>query len=136
MKIKKERKSTSTATVRRRGLMIVQLVFLPLPEMEEAIVEIWKCVEEYQMPSPKLKFDFQGDTAASMALHVEDRVSFAILSARLSNWIMARGSDWQAAIGESQSAHAPALSAQLTCGEISVSGLSAPVHPPSGFRRA
>jgi hypothetical protein len=89
--------------------MVIQLVCLPLLEMEEAIVEIWNCVEEYQMPSPRLKFDFHGNSAISMALHFDDRVLSAIVSARLSNWIMARGSDWQAAIGQDLTAHAPAL---------------------------
>jgi hypothetical protein len=97
-------------------MVIIQLSCLRLPEIEQAIVEIWQCVEEYRMPSPGLKFDFQGETMASMALHIEDSVLFAILSVRLANWIVTSSSNF--------SAHTPALSA-WTRSEISVSPLGA-----------
>ena len=93
-------------------MLTIQLRYLPLREIEEAIVEIWRCVEEYRMPSPDLRFDFQGETTASVALHVEDRVLFAILSARLSNWIVTSGRSFS---------YAPAVSAYRTCSEIFVS---------------
>lgn len=96
-------------------MVIIQLSCLPLPEIEQAIVEIWQCVEEYRMRSPRLKFDFQGETMASMALYIEDRVLFAILSVRLANWTVTSSSNL--------SAHAPALSAYGTRSEICVSRL-------------
>jgi hypothetical protein len=98
------------------GMVIMQLSCLPLREIEQALVEIWQCVEEYRMPSPGLTFDFLGETMASMTLRIEDGVLFEILSVRLANWIVT---------SSNFSAHTPALSAYGTRSEICVSRLDA-----------
>ena len=57
---------------------------LSLLEAEEVIVEIWKCLEEYQLPSPKLEFTFHTGETVAMAIRIDDRAARAIVSARLS----------------------------------------------------
>jgi len=102
-------------------MVILQLGYLPLSQVEEAIVEIWNCVEEYRFPSPSLRLDFRGRNLAKMGLGTEDRVLLSILSARLSNWLVTSG------------AH---VSAYLRLnGDVSVSALTALAQPTSGFRR-
>jgi hypothetical protein len=57
---------------------------LSLLEAEEVIVEIWKCLDEYQLPSPKLEFIFHTGETVTMAVRIADRAARAIVSARLS----------------------------------------------------
>jgi hypothetical protein len=57
---------------------------LSLLDAEEVIVEIWKCLEEYELPSPKLEFTFHTGETVTVAVRIADRAARAIISARLS----------------------------------------------------
>jgi hypothetical protein len=60
---------------------------LSMPEAEEVIAEIWNCLEEYGMPSPRVAFDFQGDAGVSLEVRMDEPLWTHVLVQRLSGWI-------------------------------------------------
>lgn len=58
---------------------------LSLPEAEEAIVEIWSCLEEYDIPSPAMSVDVRADSRITMGLSFEEPLWAELVSLRLSN---------------------------------------------------
>ena len=63
---------------------------LSMPEAEEVIAEIWSCLEEYGMPSPRIAFVFQANaTSVSLNVRLDEPVWAHLLVMRLSGWISA-----------------------------------------------
>lgn len=59
-------------------------------EAEDAIADIWVCLEEYGIPSPGLTFSFPDASCVSIALRVDDAVAARLLMLRLGNWLTLR----------------------------------------------
>jgi hypothetical protein len=60
---------------------------LSICEAEEVVVDIWKCLEEYDFPVPRLTFDFHDAATVSIVLEVEEPVSAVIMNWRMSSWV-------------------------------------------------
>ena len=58
---------------------------LSISEGEEAIVEIWKCLEEYDLPTPRMTISFLGGKGIIIRLDIEDPLWAIVLRRRLSN---------------------------------------------------
>jgi len=58
---------------------------LSLPEAEEAIVEIWSCLEEYHIPSPAMSVDVRANSRVTIGLSFEEPLWAELVSLRLSN---------------------------------------------------
>jgi hypothetical protein len=61
----------------------VEFHSLSMREAEEVLVEIWRCLEEYDIPAPRMKFGFEGPARVNIRLELEEPVWAAIVTWRL-----------------------------------------------------
>ncbi len=62
---------------------------LSVGDAEEVIAEIWSCLEEYRIPSPRLTFDFRRGGDLGLECHFGETVWAKLIALRLSAWISA-----------------------------------------------
>jgi hypothetical protein len=60
---------------------------LSLPDAEEAIAEVWSCLEEYGIPSPIMRADFHANARVTMGLTFDEPIGAQLVSLRLSSWM-------------------------------------------------
>lgn len=60
---------------------------LSVDDAEEVIAEIWNCLEEYRIPSPRLKCDFRRGGDLSLECQFGEAVWAKLIALRLSAWI-------------------------------------------------
>jgi hypothetical protein len=72
-------------------MAVIELDRLSLPDAEEAIAEIWSCLEEYGIPSPIMSVDFHANAKVTMGFTFDEPIGAQLVSLRLSSWM--RGSD-------------------------------------------
>ena len=70
----------------RKAMAMIQFRRLSIEEAENCIAEIWTCLEEYQLPSPKMYFDCPEGSGITMTINVDDPVAENTLLARLSGY--------------------------------------------------
>jgi hypothetical protein len=58
---------------------VIYSQLLSIPDAEEAVIKIWRILEEYDMPSPGMTFIFRGNSRVKIALRVDDSVDAQIL---------------------------------------------------------
>jgi hypothetical protein len=58
---------------------------LLLPEAEEAIADVWRCLEDYDLPSPALRVDFHANSTVALAFTFEDPLWAELVRLRLSH---------------------------------------------------
>lgn len=68
-------------------MVVIELNGLSTSEAEEALVEIWSCLEEYVIPSPRIAFAFRADNDVGMEISIEEPLWAEIVTARLSRWL-------------------------------------------------
>ena len=68
-------------------MVVIELSGLSMSEAEEALVEIWSCLEEYAIPSPRIAFAFRTDTEVGMKMSLEEPLWAEIVTVRLSRWL-------------------------------------------------
>jgi hypothetical protein len=68
-------------------MAVIELCRLSLPDAEEAITEVWSCLEEYGIPSPTLRVDFHANARVSMGFTFDEPIGAHLVSLRLSNWV-------------------------------------------------
>ncbi len=70
-------------------MVVIELDGLSMSDAEEALVEIWSCLEEYDVPSPRIAFTFHADVGVSMELSVDEPLWAEMVTVRLSHWLTA-----------------------------------------------
>lgn len=68
-------------------MVVIELNGLSASEAEEALVEIWSCLEEYVIPSPRIVFAFRADNDVDMEISIEEPLWAEMVTARLSRWL-------------------------------------------------
>ncbi len=58
-----------------------------MAEAEQCVAEIWTCLEEYNMPSPAIAFDFHGPSRTDIKMSIDDPVAASVMLTRLSTWV-------------------------------------------------
>jgi hypothetical protein len=71
-------------------MAVIELDRLSLPDAEEAIAEVWSCLEEYGIPSPIMNVDFHANAKVTMGFTFDEPIGAQLVSLRLSSWM--RGS--------------------------------------------
>jgi hypothetical protein len=71
-------------------MAVIELDRLSLPDAEEAIAEVWSCLEEYGIPSPIMRVGFHANAKVTMGFTFDEPIGAQLVSLRLSNWM--RGS--------------------------------------------
>jgi hypothetical protein len=71
-------------------MAVIELDRLSLPDAEEAIAEVWSCLEEYGIPSPSMSVDFHANAKVTMGFTFDEPIGAQLVSLRLSSWM--RGS--------------------------------------------
>lgn len=61
----------------------INLEGLALPEAEEAIAEIWSCLEEYDIPSPAVRVGLRADARMNMKFDFDEPVWAELVRVRL-----------------------------------------------------
>jgi hypothetical protein len=62
----------------------INLDGLSLPEAEEAIAEIWSCLEEYDIPSPVVSVEFRDNSRMTVGFSFAEPIWADLVSLRLS----------------------------------------------------
>jgi hypothetical protein len=65
----------------------IKLEGLSLPEAEEALSEVWCCLEEYGIPSPRMEVDLRANARIGMEFSFDEPVWADLVSMRLSDWL-------------------------------------------------
>lgn len=68
-------------------MAVIQFQQLSMAEAEQCVAEIWTCLEEYQIPSPTMSFEFHGPRWTSITVNIEDPIAADTMLTRLSRWI-------------------------------------------------
>jgi len=66
-------------------MAVIELDGLSLAEAEEAIAEVWSCLEEYDIPSPVMSVDVRGTARFTLAFSFEEPIWAKLVSLRLSS---------------------------------------------------
>lgn len=65
----------------------INLYGLSLFEAEEAICEIWSCLEEYNIPSPVMSLDDRADGTVAIGFVFDEPMWTELVRLRLSGWM-------------------------------------------------
>lgn len=57
-----------------------------MDEAEEVVAEIWRLLELYDIPSPKMKFDFSAPSVVCLSFDFNESAWAEIVSRHLSGW--------------------------------------------------
>ncbi len=68
-------------------MAVIRFRQLSMAEAEQCVAEIWTCLEEYNMPSPAIAFDFHGPLRTGIKMSIDDPVAASVMLTRLSTWI-------------------------------------------------
>ena len=60
---------------------------LSVQDAEQVLAEIWNCLEEFDIPSPRLVVKFRGQTEVTLRCRFDEQLSARIVAMRLSRWI-------------------------------------------------
>jgi hypothetical protein len=63
----------------------VEFHSLSMREAEEALVEVWRCLEEYDIPAPRMIFTFEGAARVNIRLDVGEPVWADLIRWRLTS---------------------------------------------------
>ena len=66
-------------------MALIELRQLSMRDAEEAITEIWTCLEEHDLATPQFEFEFHRDTIVSLSFRVDTDFS-RVVELRLANW--------------------------------------------------
>jgi hypothetical protein len=72
----------------------IYLDSLSLLEAEEAMAEIWGCLEEYNIPSPKIFVDARSNSRIAIKLRFEEPLWAEVVAVRLSTLIRDAPRKW------------------------------------------
>ncbi len=72
-------------------MVVIQFQRLSMAEAEQCIAEIWTCLEEYHIPSPKMSFEFSDPLRTSITVNIDDSVAAKTIATRLSHWADTQG---------------------------------------------
>jgi hypothetical protein len=67
-------------------MAVIHLRQLSIVQAERCMAEIWTCLEEYDIPSPEMSFEFRDALRTDIRMRIEDPVSADTLATRLSGW--------------------------------------------------
>lgn len=73
-------------------MSVIQFQQLSMAEAERCVAEIWTCLEEYDIPSPALSFEFCDRLRTNIRMHIDDPVAANTMLSRLSAWIKTKRS--------------------------------------------
>jgi hypothetical protein len=68
-------------------MAVIKLDRLSLADAEEAIAEVWSCLEEYGIPSPMMSVDFHTNARVTMGFTFDEPIGAQLVSLRLSSWM-------------------------------------------------
>jgi hypothetical protein len=68
-------------------MAVIELDRLSLPDAEDAIAEVWSCLEEYSIPSPIMSVDFHANAKVTMGFTFDEPIGAQLVSVRLSSWM-------------------------------------------------
>jgi hypothetical protein len=71
----------------RNDMAAIILDSLSLPEAEEAIAELWSCLEEHDIPSPVMSVHVRPGARITMGFSFEKPFWAKLVSLRLSRWM-------------------------------------------------
>jgi len=66
-------------------MTMVRFPRLSLAEAEDVIAEIWKCLEEHDLQSPRMTFVFRRDGRVNINCRFEDALGAALIAWRFSD---------------------------------------------------
>ena len=84
-------------------MTVIEFRRLCMPEAEEVIVALWSCFEEYDVPSPRMTFEFHGLAGVTMWLHIENPALADVVAIFLSNWSCTQRSGGRARVAVANS---------------------------------
>ena len=61
-------------------MTVIELDGLSLPEAEEAIAEIWSCLEEYSIPSPVMSVDVRAPARITLGFKFDEPIWAKLVS--------------------------------------------------------
>jgi hypothetical protein len=68
-------------------LATIEFRSLSLQDAEQVLAEVWNCLEEFDIPSPRLVVKFRGQTEVVLRCRFSEQLSARIVAMRLSRWI-------------------------------------------------
>jgi hypothetical protein len=68
-------------------LATIEFRSLSVQDAEQVLAEIWNCLEEFDIPSPRLAVKFRGETEVTLRCRFDEQLSVRIVAMRLSRWI-------------------------------------------------
>jgi hypothetical protein len=72
------------------GMRVVQCQRLSISEAEDVVAEIYGCLEEYNVPMPKMAFSFLGGSRVSITMRIDDPIAANMMHLRLATWFTAQ----------------------------------------------
>jgi hypothetical protein len=67
-------------------MTVIELRQLSLADAEEVIAEVWNCLEEYDIATPRIGVEFHSAAKVSLCFRIEESISEKVLALRLSSW--------------------------------------------------
>lgn len=61
---------------------------LSIGDAEDVIAEIWNCLEEYRIPSPRMTFEFRRGGEIRLGCRFDEPLSAQLVALRLSAWLV------------------------------------------------
>lgn len=69
------------------GLATIEFRSLSVQDAEQVLAEIWKCLEEFDIASPRLGVKFGGEADVTLRCRFDEQLSARIVAMRLSRWM-------------------------------------------------
>lgn len=68
-------------------MSVIKFHRLFMADAEEVMAEVWNCLEEYEIPSPYLGFQFDGRGRVTLHFQFDDPGRADMVALRLSEWM-------------------------------------------------
>jgi hypothetical protein len=68
-------------------LATIEFRSLSVQDAEQVLAEIWNCLEEFDIPSPRLVVKFRGEAEVELRCRFAETLSARLVGMRLSRWI-------------------------------------------------
>jgi hypothetical protein len=60
---------------------------LSVPDAERVLAEVWNCLEEFELSSPRLAVKFRGEAEVTLQCRFSETLSARLVAMRLARWI-------------------------------------------------
>jgi hypothetical protein len=68
-------------------LATIEFRSLSVQDAEHVLAEVWNCLEEFDLPSPRLAVKFRGGAEVTLRCRFFDSLSARLVAMRLARWI-------------------------------------------------